>query len=245
MYDESYYKSEYGVDRVRRFDMHWWSNSFYARLSIKYLKRIGGRRFLDIGCAHGYLLQQLQNRCEAYGIDLSPYAVERSKEISPRAHTRVGDLEGDLVGQFGAGFFDLVLAKYVLEHLHDPASVIEQCHGLLRDGGILIFSVPNPDSLLKEMKGDQWIGSRDKTHISVYEPGKWYRITKGHGFEVIKAFSDGFWDVPYLPVIPAMFQFPFFGFLTVIEVLTAIPFIPVPWGENLIVIAQKRAKIGE
>ena len=245
-YDQSYYRGEEhgrvvrkGSDLVRKYDIHWWSNRFYSRLCRSALRRSGGRRVLELGSAHGYILQSLSDRFETYGLDLSEYAVGICHDISPTSEVVVADIESGLENAFEGKSFDCILAKYVLEHLADPGAVIQGCHRRLNDGGTLIFSVPNTRSLLRSCKGDDWIGSRDATHVSVLPPEEWYAHLASAGFRIRKAFSDGFWDVPYLKGIPAVLQLPFFGLLSIIEILTCIPFIPVRWGENLVVIARK------
>ncbi len=245
-YDQSYYRGEEdgeavrkGSDLVHRFDSHWWSNRFYSRLCRSALGRSGGARLLELGSAHGYILQSLSARFETYGLDLSEYAVGVCHDISPRSEVVVTDIESGIENAFEGKSFDCILAKYVLEHLADPGAVIQACHRRLNDGGTLIFSVPNTSSLLRKCKGGDWIGTRDTTHVSLLRPEEWYAHLTSAGFLIRKAFSDGFWDVPYLKGIPAVLQLPVFGCLSMIEILTCIPFIPVRWGENLIVIAQK------
>ncbi|MCL4823339.1 MAG: hypothetical protein KJZ57_03885, partial [Anaerolineales bacterium] len=55
-----------------------------------------------------------------------------------------------------------------------------------------------------------------------------------------RVFSDGFWDVPYLPAVPKQLQKLFFGSLGGFQAITGFIFLPMRWGESIIVIARKQ-----
>jgi hypothetical protein len=59
------------------------------------------------------------------------------------------------------------------------------------------------------------------------------------GFRFIKVFSDGFWDVPYVQGIPKTLQKLIFGSLGGFQAITGLPFLPMRWGESIMVIARK------
>lgn len=78
-------------------------------------------RVLDVGCAKGFQVAALQEAgMEAWGIDISEYAV-RSAPPRVASRLKVGGC-GDI--DFPDGFFDLVLAMEVLEHV--PPTEIEE-----------------------------------------------------------------------------------------------------------------------
>jgi SAM-dependent methyltransferase len=217
---------------------------FYALLVQRWMGRRGGRRFLDVGCAHGYTLARLEGRYETVGIDLSEYAIERSREIAPRSKVFRADLLGELPAEVARGGFDAILAKYVLEHIPDPAAALERLRGLLAPGGFLLYSVPNTESPGRRLKGESWFGFGDETHCSLLPPGDWRRLTREAGLVAEAEFSDGLWDVPYLKRLPALLQYPLFSVPCIATVLLARPLLPASWGENLIVRARRPAKEG-
>ena len=107
-------------------------------------------------------------------------------------------------------------------------------------GGILIYGTPNAENPLRRLKGADWIGTKDPSHVSVLAPERWLELTRGSGFDVERAFSDGFWDVPYLRVVPRLMQMPLFAAPAALQVVLGRPLLPVRWGESLMVIARLR-----
>jgi SAM-dependent methyltransferase len=238
-YGQDYYQREFGLDRLRRFNMHWWSIRFYAVMIDRWMARDGGRRFLDVGCAHGYTLARLERRYETVGIDISRYAIDRAREIAPGSKVVEADFLAGMPPEVASGGFDAILAKYVLEHLPEPARALQLLAGLLAPGGFLLYSVPNMGSPGRRFKGDAWFGFGDETHVSLLEPGEWLTLTREAGLETETVFSDGLWDVPYVKRIPPPLQYPVFSIPCIVSVLLARPMLPASWGENIIVKARR------
>lgn len=237
-YDKQYYvgnKKHCGSDIVKKYDLHWWSNRYYAGLIRKYLS---SGTVLELGCAHGYVLAFLDSKKYLkLGMDISEYALDIARKNNPEGSFTLGSVE-NLTG-INSESVNIVFSKYVFEHLHHPERAINESWRVLKQGGYLIFSVPNTSSLLRKAKGDSWIGIRDKTHVSVYSPEKWKALVEKTGFRIVKMFSDGFWDVPYIKRIPKFIQLLFFGWTTVLQVLCIGQWIPQKFGENIIVVAIK------
>ncbi len=206
---------------------------FYTSLIRRYKK---SGNLLEIGCSFGYLLKRLEKDFNTYGIDKSSYAIKSSKNICRKSKTYVGDARN--LSIFKNRFFDVVIALHVLEHLNTPEKAIAEVHRILKNNGIFIFVTPNTTSLMRKIKRDDWFGYRDKTHISLLNPNEWLSLLENK-FEIIKIFSDGFWDSPYIPIIPTMAQKPVFGFMTAVQFIFCLPFIHVRLGENIVVIARK------
>ncbi|RMG48215.1 MAG: class I SAM-dependent methyltransferase, partial [Acidobacteria bacterium] len=236
-YGREYYRQAYGLDEMRRFSIHWWSARFYALLARRVLRRAGGRRVLEVGCGHGYTLARLEREFETFGIDLSEYAVGRAREIAPRSRVFEADLLGELPEEVAGGGFDLVLAKYVLEHLPQPQRALERIRGLLSPTGRLLYSVPDTTSPSRRFRGDQWYALLDETHVSLLDPPEWLELTRQSGFSIERVFSDGIWDMPWFPRLPVLPQYALFCLPTMLAVGLARPILPAGWGENLIVVA--------
>ena len=140
---------------------------------------------------------------------------------------------------FTDGSFGVVIIKHIVEHLPDPARAIREISRVLEPDGVLILATPNMDSLLKPWKGDQWIGYLDPTHISLKRPEEWLRFIRDAGLQPLRVFADGFWNVPYVRFVPNAIQKLFFGSLGGFQAITGLVFLPMRWGESVIVIARR------
>lgn len=94
--------------------------------------------------------------------------------------------------------------------------------------------------MLKPWKGDKWIGYQDPTHISLKPPQEWLASIQKAGYELRRVFSDGFWDVPYIRLVPKRLQKLFFGSLGGLQAVSGFIFLPMTWGESIMVIARKK-----
>lgn len=132
------------------------------------------KEVLDVGCATGYLARALVARgCRVSGVELDAEAAEDARPVLERVV--VGDLSAlDLVAEFGAGTFDVLVFGDVLEHLTDPLTVLRRAVPLLRPGGSVVVSVPNIThaavrlSLLKGEFEYRELGLLDRTHVHFF-----------------------------------------------------------------------------
>ncbi len=241
-YGEDYYRSVYPSGELRRFSPSWWSARFYAAVARRLLRRAGGRRVLEIGCGLGWVLALLGDDGDVTGVDVSAYAVDSAARRVPRGRFFLAGIEEGLPAGAADTPYDLVLARYVLEHLADPAKAVRVVREALRPGGFFFLSVPNTDSLGRRLKGPEWYAHKDPTHVSLLAPEAWLRMLNEAGFAVERETADGWWDLPYLRGVPRRVQAPFFLAPTALMCLTGLPLLPRGWGENLLVIARKPAR---
>lgn len=235
-FDEKYFSTHtYANITFAKYSMYWWSNRFNAILARRYGKR--GTRLLEIGSGMGHLVGQLEDTFTTFGMDLNHWAVKQSKAVVQKTNLQTASAQ-ELPYKDGA--FNVVIIKHIVEHLPDPQKAIQEIGRVTEPGGILILATPNLDSLLKPWKGDRWIGYQDPTHISLKRPAEWLEYIRSAGFRPIKVFSDGFWDVPYIPLIPKPLQKLFFGSLGGFQAITSWIFLPMRWGESILVIARKK-----
>jgi ubiquinone/menaquinone biosynthesis C-methylase UbiE len=235
-FDENYFSTHtYANITFARYSMYWWSNRFNAMLARRYGKR--GGHLLEIGSGMGHLVGQLEDSFETYGMDLNHWAVKQSKAVIAKTCLQTASAQ-EL--PFSDNSFNVVIIKHIVEHLPDPQKAIREIGRVTEPGGILILATPNLDSLLKPWKGERWIGYQDPTHISLKRPSEWLSFIHDAGFEFIKVFADGFWDVPYIRLVPIPIQKLFFGSLGGFQAITGWIFLPMRWGESILVVARKK-----
>lgn len=99
-------------------------------------------RVLDVGCGQGSFVAALHEAFPAkryVGIDVSERLIERAKARSRSVFFQVADLTEFRPEQP----FDVVVMRFVLQHLPDLGSVLLACRRLLRPGGMLIVIEPS------------------------------------------------------------------------------------------------------
>ncbi len=235
-FDETYFNTEAYADvSFARYSQYWWSNRFYAILARRYAPKSG--RVLEIGCGLGHLLGWLVDRYQVFGTDINQWALNQAQGNVPQGH--FAQLSAEELGAFPASDFQVVIAKHVLEHLPHPELAIAEMSRVLAPRGILLAATPNLDSPMRRLKKERWIGYKDPTHISLKPPAEWLSMMRAYHLRPKRVFSDGFWDAPYVPLIPHAMQKLLFGAPGGLQAILGWSMIPLRLGESLIVIADK------
>lgn len=224
-YNKEYYlKNSQSDDRL--------ALKFFSKLLKKYC---ANGALLDYGCGTGYFLKKFPpTYFQKSGIELSEYAKKRAQENNPEC-TMYNELN-----EVADNSLDCVASLHVMEHLEKPEDTIQLFFTKLRLGGILFITMPNASSLGKSLKKEGWFAYRDDTHISLLEVAQWKAIVHESGFEILKVGTDGLWDVPYLRYVPVFMQKLLFYPTAAVQIISNSLFIPLRYGENLIIIAQKK-----
>lgn len=124
-------------------------------------------RLLDVGSGRGDLGVILKPRGWAV-TGLEPSAEACEEAIRRGVPTVCGTLatDGDRLG----GGFDAVVFNHSLEHVVEPLEDAGSAHGLLRDGGLILVSVPNLDSWQRRRFGSHWFHLDLPRHRSHFSP---------------------------------------------------------------------------
>jgi 2-polyprenyl-3-methyl-5-hydroxy-6-metoxy-1,4-benzoquinol methylase len=113
-------------------------------------KRAGrSLRVLDVGCGDGKFSKIISDTGnEVYGIDLRP---DRAKSAKQKGiEVNVTDATRGL--PFRDGFFDLVYAAEVLEHIYDTEFFLQEARRALNKDGAIVVTVPNIASLPNRLR---------------------------------------------------------------------------------------------
>lgn len=107
---------------------------------------LAGRSVLDAGCGTGYGLTIMSEAGagDLTGVDLDPGAVEAARaQAGPHGATVV---TGDLLAlDFPDDSFDAAVCFETIEHLRSPEQGLGELRRVVRPGGVLLVSSPNPD----------------------------------------------------------------------------------------------------
>jgi SAM-dependent methyltransferase len=122
-------------------DTYWWfigRRHLVRRLILHLSGQAADRRILDAGCGTGGTLDAVADLGEAWGVDISPDALEFCRG---RGHTNLKLCPAEAL-DFPDGSFDFVLSCDVLEHLEDDGRALAEIRRVLRPGGYGIITVP-------------------------------------------------------------------------------------------------------
>ena len=235
-FDQDYFhRGPYAQISFARFSQYWWSNRYYARLARRHGPRQGTVR--EVGCGLGHLLTWPIDRYQVVGTYINPWALEVARRNVPLG--QFVQLSAQDMHPLEDGSFQIIIAKHVVEHLPEPELALAEFSRLLAPGGLLLLATPNLDSPMRPRKKERWIGYQDPTHISLRTPSEWLAGLRRVGIQPRKVFSDGFWDAPYLPIIPAKLQKLLFGLPGGLQAVLGWSILPLKMGESLIVLADK------
>ena len=107
-----------------------------------------GPRVLDVGCSEGILEVLLARRgVDVTGVEVNPDALDFARELltkepdEVRSHARL--IHGDFMEERPVtGLFDTAILGEILEHLDDPAILLERSLEHLRPGGRVVITTP-------------------------------------------------------------------------------------------------------
>ncbi|MDD2535518.1 MAG: bifunctional 2-polyprenyl-6-hydroxyphenol methylase/3-demethylubiquinol 3-O-methyltransferase UbiG [Macromonas bipunctata] len=108
------------------------------------LASLKGKKVLDIGCGGGILSDSMARKgADVTGIDLSAKALKVAQLHAWEAqtpHLQFREISAEAMAEEQPDAFDVVTCMEMLEHVPDPASVVQACAQLVKPGGWVFFS---------------------------------------------------------------------------------------------------------
>ena len=231
-YGDDYYAIDSNYDKMLFKGRKPFHYIFWKR-KLKRLVKNG--MLLDIGCGKGFFLEYMAKFYSVLGTDVSKYAVLESKKLLGNIPLCVADATSLC---FKKDKFDIVTAFDIIEHITNPKNMLNECHSVLKQNGLIVLTTPNTKSIGRKLKQDEWFGYRDTTHVSLLSPSEWINLLEESDFQLVNVYYDGLWDSPYLTKVPTFLQHILFKYLSTILLCCGITF-PQKYGEDLYLIARK------
>jgi 2-polyprenyl-6-hydroxyphenyl methylase/3-demethylubiquinone-9 3-methyltransferase len=162
-------------DEIAKFEAlasRWWDRNSEFKplhdinpLRLNYIDQrasLPGKRVLDVGCGGGLLSEGMSQRgAHVMGIDMggAPLEVAKLHALESGAKVEYRKLPVEQLAQEQPGSFDIVTCLEMLEHVPDPASVVNACERLLKPGGHLFLSTinRNPKAWLFAIVGAEYV----------------------------------------------------------------------------------------
>ncbi|HEX5806535.1 MAG TPA: bifunctional 2-polyprenyl-6-hydroxyphenol methylase/3-demethylubiquinol 3-O-methyltransferase UbiG [Macromonas sp.] len=124
---------------------------------------LAGKRVLDVGCGGGILSDSMARKgAEVLGIDLAGKALKVAQLHALEAGTtgvNYREVSAEALAQEQPASFDVVTCMEMLEHVPDPASVVQACADMVKPGGWVFFSSinRNPKAFLFAIVGAEYL----------------------------------------------------------------------------------------
>lgn len=223
-YDASYYDwNKQARDRPALW--------FYARTARRYFP---AGRVLDFGSGTGFLLRRLSRYFTVNGFEVSVHAKQRSESLHE------GIKVFDKLDDIPLASYTGITSLHVFEHINDAdlKNILTIFRKVLLPGGRILCVVPELNGRGHTLKGDDWCGFQDATHINLKTVQGWSRFFEENGFLIIKTGSDGLWNFPYtsLPRYLDMFRY---AVPTIFQFVAGRLLLPVSSGESAIFILER------
>jgi SAM-dependent methyltransferase len=141
-------------------------------------KDLPAPRLLDIGCAHGFMLDAARQRgWEVVGIEISPAA----STARARGFT-VYDRPLEQVNLPG-GSFDVITAIDVIEHVPDVRRFTLELYRILKPGGVLLIVTPDVGSSTAKIMKNAWPHYKQE-HLGYFTKGSLSMLLRRSGLTV-------------------------------------------------------------
>ncbi|WP_343597755.1 bifunctional 2-polyprenyl-6-hydroxyphenol methylase/3-demethylubiquinol 3-O-methyltransferase UbiG [Acinetobacter sp.] len=122
-----------------------------------------GKKVLDVGCGGGILAESMARRgADVLGIDMgeAPLAVAQLHAQQHQVNNiQYKQIPVEQLAEEQAGQYDIVTCMEMLEHVPNPASILQACQRLVKPNGYVFFSTinRNPKSYLFAIIGAEYV----------------------------------------------------------------------------------------
>ncbi len=124
---------------------------------------LSGARVLDVGCGGGILADAMARKgADVLGIDLADKSLKVAQLHALEAGTpriTYRHIAAEAIAHEQPGSVDVVTCMEMLEHVPDPASIVQACAQLAKPGGWVFFSTinRNPKSFVFAILGAEYL----------------------------------------------------------------------------------------
>ncbi len=182
-YEDGYYEAnEQDGDRIA---LRW-----YTALVRRYAD---SGRVLDFGCGTGWLVRRLAAGGSADGLEQSEYGLSeaRKNNTSSQFYSSIGEVPSSM--------YAALTCIHVVEHVEEPelAELMSEWKRVLKPGGVVLVVTPDLSGRGAQIRGSEWRGYDDPTHITLRGHEYWKKLLTDADFEILAEGSDGLWDPPY------------------------------------------------
>lgn len=185
LYSKYYPRSSFKIEEYKpheelRGSFEAWLNG-EKRFAFRWVSP--GVTVLDIGCGFCETLGYHQVRgCKVYGVEADENARRVADKFGFNVH--VGLFNPDI---YENNYFDIVTMDQVIEHVKDPVETLRGVARILKPGGQVILSTPNPNGWGSKVFGRRWINWHIPYHIQHFSIQSMKLSASEAGLEFVEA----------------------------------------------------------
>ncbi len=169
-----------------------------------------GKKVIDVGCGGGILSESLAKLgANVTGIDMGtePLNVAKLHALESDLTINYEKITAEEKAQQAKESFDIVTCMEMLEHVPDPASIVNACAQLVKPGGLVFFSTLNKNikSYLLAIIGAEyllrWVPRGTHEWKKFLRPSEFVDVLRRNGLE-----TEDLMGIVYDPVLDKWFQ---------------------------------------
>ena len=181
-----------------------WVRQYMLSRKAALVKRVSGLSegsLLDYGTGTGYFANTMV--CQGWKVK----AIEKSPQARAFAKKQFGlDVEAEhSLKDYPSMSLDVVTLWHVMEHLEHLNEMWETLHRILKDKGVLIVAVPNPESYDARKYKEWWAAYDVPRHLWHFSPSVMQQFGEKHGFVLEKEHPMPF-DAFYVSMLTEKYK---------------------------------------
>ena len=181
-----------------------WVRQYMLSRKVALVERVSGLsegHLLDYGTGTGYFANAMV--CRGWKVK----AIEKSPQARTFAQKHFGlDVETEhALKDYSPASLDVVTLWHVMEHLEHLNEMWETLHLILKEKGVLIVAVPNPESYDARKYKEWWAAYDVPRHLWHFSPSTMKRLGEKHGFVCVKEYPMPF-DAFYVSMLTEKYK---------------------------------------
>lgn len=177
---------EYTRDRTTKKSLRYrlWRRTHEVLKAIDEFCENPPRDIIDLGTADSRMLDMIHKKypdVHCVGVEYNQELVDFGKANFPKLDIRQGDVQSL---DFPDNSFDVAIATAVIEHLPNPGKAMREAKRVLRSGGIIVLTAPDP---FWEYLATKVGHLKDGQHNKVMNISQLSNLIKQNRFVVLKS----------------------------------------------------------
>jgi SAM-dependent methyltransferase len=155
------------------------------------VKDFSGQRVLDFGAGRGGMSVALR-KMQANVTAIEPFGYNYLRQLKIPVYRDLSQMPVHCE-------FDGIVMMEVIEHLRNPCDLLSQLYHILRPGGWVLLTTPDPKSLAARLYGQRWSSAANAGHIAFLTGQTLHEVLSRFDFKEIRQtrWVIRFPDVPY------------------------------------------------